>query len=161
MRREFKSLLTCCRGGLIVEAALVLPFLILLGLGAADASYMMVQNHKLESRLTMAGNFLAKTGTPNLYESQARNLACAGQISTPSSCVLPNWSPSDIIVTYTDVANAEIEGGFEYRGDSPVKIVTVTSGIDYSGFGILSSFSGGSIRLQGSYQERVIGVSAT
>ena len=160
MIARMNSLLNCREGGLIIEAALVLPFVILIGLGAADASNMLVQNHKLESRLAVAGNFLAKTGTPATYESQAKNLACAGQLTTPSKCVLANWSPSDIVVTYTDVANAELESGFEYRGGDPVKIVSVTSSISYTGLGILSSISGGAMTLQGSYEERIIASSA-
>ncbi len=157
MKGLIKSILLSRDGGLVIEAALVLPFIIIIGLGAADASNMLVQNHKLESRLAMAGNYLAKTGTPATYESQAKNLACAGQLSTPSQCVLPNWSTSDITISYTDVANAELENGFEYRGGQPVKVVTVSSSIQYTGLGIVSSITGGSAQLQGSYEERVIG----
>ncbi len=144
-------------GGLVIEAALIFPFLITLGLGVADASYMLVQNHKLETQLAMAGNYLSKTRAPAQHETQAKNLACGGALETTTKCIIPNWTVSDIQISYGSVDNAELESGYEYRGGQPVTIVTVTSDISYTGFGVLSSVFGKSIRLTGSYEERLIG----
>ena len=135
-----------------------MPFVITVGLGAIDASNMLLQNHKLETQLTMAGNFLAKSRTPTQYEVQAKNLACSGEsTATVDKCVIPNWTVGDIQVSYATVSNAELDEGFEYRDGNPVQIVRVSSDIRYTGFGLLSSIFGGSIRLSGSYEERVIG----
>ena len=158
MIRRLKKYLSERDGSVVVEAALVLPFVITVGIGAVDASNMLLQNHKLETQLTMAGNFLAKSRTPAQFETEAKNLACSGRsTATSTKCIIPNWTVSDIQVSYATVSNSELDGGFEYRDGTPVQIVRVSSNIQYTGFGLISSIFGGSIQLSGAYEERVIG----
>ena len=144
-------------GSVVVEAALLLPIMLTLGLGAVDASNMMLQNHKIETQLVMAGNYLAKSQTPNLYETQAKNLASTGQLESGGTEIIPGWSASDVSVSYSSVTNATTASGTEYLAGSTVTVVTVSTSVSYQGFGILRSMFGPSIQLTGSYEERVIG----
>lgn len=141
------------RGGLVVEAALILPLLIAAGLGVLDASYMMVQNHKLESQLSVAANYLSKSDAPELREIYAKNLAVMGTVSGGNESLVKNWSTDDINVTYLMTANSN---GI-YRGDENIRTVQLSTQIDYSGLGILSSILPQKPVLTARVQERVVG----
>lgn len=141
------------RGGLVVEAALILPLLIGAGLGVLDASYMMVQNHKLESQLSVAANYLSKSDSPELREATAKNLAVMGSITGGSESLVKDWSTEDISVTYLATENPD---GL-YRGDETIRTVQLTTQLDYSGLGILSSILPQKPVLTARVQERVVG----
>ncbi len=157
MIRQIRYIRGTDEGSVVVEAALLLPIMLALGLGAADASNMMLQNHKIETQLVMAGNYLAKSQTPNLYETQAKNLASTGQLESGGSEIISGWSASDITVSYNRVTNESTETGTEYLAGDTVTIVKISTTVTYQGFGILRSLFGSSIQLKGAYEERVIG----
>jgi len=54
-------------GVVAVEGALILPFLAALAFGAIDSSLLLLHNHKMETGLTAAGNYLARTPTPAIF----------------------------------------------------------------------------------------------
>lgn len=139
------------RGTVAIEAAFALPFLVLLGLGAVDYSNMLISHHKMQSGLTSAGNFLAKSRTPQNYEGQARNLAVSGNLSggTP---LIPGWENSDVTITYRTISNAN----GQYRGEQTVQIVSVSSDVAYQGFGFVNAITpGGAAIMTDSYEARV------
>lgn len=141
------------RGAVALEAAFILPFLLIGGIGAIDASYLMLQNHKMEAGLANAASYLARSPDPAAHEMLAKRLAVSGRIGTGGRPVLRDWNPSDIAITYKSVANA----GGNYRGGTSVKTVTLTSSKSFDGFGVLKSVFGGSITIQARHEQRLVG----
>ena len=151
--RIIKKILEDENGGMISEAALLFPILIGLGLGGIDMSYMLIQNHKLESQLSAAAGFLSKSDAPEAIEILAKQLAVTGQIDGQGSAVIKGWTLSDVQIAYITTPN----NGDIYRSDGDVRTVELSSRIDYRGFGILSSVLPNQARLSGRVQERLIG----
>jgi len=141
------------KGGVIVESALILPLMISAGLSGLDASNMLLQNHKLESQLSMAGSYLSKSDNPPARESAAKNLAVTGDISGNGSARVKGWTTGDITVSYVTTSNTN----GDYRGDSDIMTVKIYTELDYKGFGILSSIMPNGIKIKAEVQERIIG----
>ena len=140
-------------GGVIAEAGLLLPLFISAGLGTLDLSNLMLQNHKLESQLSMASSYLSRSSDPTNWETVAKQLAVTGTKDGSGNVKIKGWSTGDITITYQAVANSN----GEYRGDEDIRIVTVSSNVDYKGFGLLSSVIPNGIQLNASVEERLIG----
>lgn len=140
-----------------IEAALMFPFLMLTCFGTMDASYLMLQNHKMESGLSAAGNYLSKTRTPGQYESQAKRLATTGQITTGGEKYIQEWSADDITLSYRKIPNTPTQDGTSYRGGATIDIIELSSAYTYQGIGFLRSISRGSITVAASHEERLIG----
>ncbi len=144
-------------GSVLVESALILPLLIAAGLGSIDASYMMLQNHKLESQLAMAASYLSRSDNPSNLENTAKTLALTGTIDG-SKAVLKGWGLDDISISYLTTDNqTNGNGGTLYRGDATVTTVVISSQFDYKGMGILSSVIPNGTSLNASVEERVTG----
>lgn len=140
-------------GGLVVEAALLLPFIVSAGLGGLDASYMLLQNHRLESQLQTASSYLSKSDDPASKETLAKQLAMTGSLDGSGDLLLPGITANDISITYETISN---QSGL-YRGDDTIKTVKVSAQFDYQGFGILSSLMPDGAFLTASVEERVVG----
>lgn len=150
----FKGFATDTRGSISVEAGLTLPFLILLGLGAADYSNMLISHHKMQSSVTNAGTYLAKTGGAGTSEDKAKNLAVTGAL-TGGTAKLPGWTKNDIIISYATTTNAN----GAYRGGD-VKIVKLTTALEYRGFGLVNAIVPGRVTMRDSFEARIDGQSS-
>lgn len=146
----FKAL-TDISGSVSVEAAFILPVLILLGLGAADYSNMLISHHKMQTNVTNAGLYLARTGETGGAADKAKNLAVTGAL-TGGTAKLPGWSKTDIIISYTTTANPN----GNYRGGD-VKIVTLTTALEYRGFGLVNAIVPGRVTMRDSFEARTDG----
>lgn len=137
------------RGSVSAEAALIVPALILLGLGAADYSNMLISHHKMQTSVTNAGIYLAKSGAPANAESKAKNLAVTGQL-TGGMAKLPGWENGDITITYSTTANANSN----YRG-ADVRIVKLSTELDYQGFGFVNALVPGRVKMRDTFEARI------
>ncbi len=145
-------------GAIAVEGALLLPLLLTIGLGGLDASNMLLQNHRLENQLSMASSYLARSDDPAARETAAKNLAVTGTLDGNAVSLIKNWTPSDITISYLKTNNTEnADGATDYRGESVIETVQITSNVDYKGFGIISSLMPNSVTLTAQVQERVVG----
>lgn len=140
-------------GGLIVEAALLLPLLITAGLGGLDASNMLLQNHKLEGQLTIASAYLSKSNDPQQRETSAKQLAVTGNVSGLGASIIPGWTTSDISISYATIDNSQEI----YRGGATIQTVKIDSTVNYKGFGVLASILPNGIKLKASVEERIVG----
>jgi len=140
-------------GGLIVEAALLLPLLITAGLGGLDASNMLLQNHKMEGQLTIASAYLSKSNDPAQRETSAKQLAVTGNVSGSGGAIIPGWSTNDVTISYATIDNS----GELYRGGATIQTVRISSTLNYKGFGVLSSILPNGIKLKSSVEERIVG----
>lgn len=152
-----RSYISDCSGVAAIEAALMFPFLLLTCFATIDASYLMLQNHKMEAGLSAAGNYLSKTRTPDEYAAEAKRLATTGQITSGGNKYIQEWSESDITLTYKQIANTPTQDGTSYRGGVTIDIIQLSSEFTYQGIGFLKSISGGSIIVAASHEERLIG----
>ncbi len=141
-----------------VEGALVFPVLIVIGFGAIDASMLLMQNHKFSTALSSAGNYMAYATDPKSVEAKAKNLAVTGKLSSPSEPLIANLDAADITITYKDVANLEVDGVRNYRGDDVVRLVEISGATPYQGIGFLRTLTGGNITVAGRFETRLVRV---
>lgn len=139
-------------GAVIVEAALALPVLILLGLGAADYSNLLMSHHKMQSGVTHAGNYLARSRAPVAVENTAKNLAVTGQ-TAGGTARLRNWTVADITISYKNQANYS----GQYRGDTTIQTVQVSTSLAYKGLGIVNAVSRGPVIMTDTFEARIDG----
>ena len=146
-----RRLIIDTRASISVEAGLVLPFLILLGIAAADYSNLLISHHKMQSSLTNAGNYLARAGAPNALEANARNLAVTGVISG-GTAKLPGWTTGDINIAYKTTVNANNN----YRGNN-IRVVQVSTALEYRGFGFVNAVVPGRVTMRDTFEVRIEG----
>lgn len=153
MMALFRQMFRDDHGGMITESALVFPVLITIGMGGIDASYMLIQNHKLEGHLATAANFLSKSDMPENHETVARNLAVTGEPDGTGTPIIKGWSIDQVNITYIITDNSNDN----YRNDGDVRTVEISTSLDYKGFGFLSSIFSEPPRLSARVQERIVG----
>ena len=145
-------------GTAAIEAVFALPFLILIGFGSIDGSLLLMQNHRAETGLISAGNYLAKTPTPTSFETRAKRLATTGQMTTGGEAKIPNWTENDVIVNYKVIDNSDTGSGRNYRGGDTIQVVNLSTTIPFQGLGFFKSVTGGSVKIKASYEERLVAV---
>jgi hypothetical protein len=148
----------CEDGVAAVEAALVFPVLITIGFGAMDASILLMQNHKLSTSLSSAANYMAYANAPRLVEANAKNIALTGELNANANPLISSMSPSDISITYKDIANPEVDGVRDYRGEDVVRLVEISASTPYKGIGFLRTVTGGNIAVAGRFETRLVRV---
>ncbi len=159
MMRILSKYLKSEHGAAALEAALVTPILLLGGFGTIDASFLVLQHHKLETGLSSAASYLSKAVDPQSLETQARRLAATGQIRSGGKPIIANWTQADIAISYKNFANSSVSGTSLYRGGETVKVVNISTSIPYEGLGLIKAMTGGRIVLSGEYEERLSGAS--
>ena len=124
-----RSFAACRRGAAAVEAALVMPLLLTLGLAAADAGYLFSETHRMKAGLATAARYLAKAPDPEALEGAAANLAVTGRRT----------------------------GDGELTGGDDLRIIRVDSTRPYAGFGLLALVGLGAIEVSAAHEERWTG----
>lgn len=142
----------CINGSVAIETVIVLPLMLLIGFGAMDGSLLMLQNHKIETGLSSAGNYLAKAPNPKALESRARNLAVTGQLGSGGTLKVNQWTISDINISYKVTDNST----GDYRGGDTVNVVQLSTSIPFKGLGLFNAISGGSLNITANYEERLV-----
>ena len=150
----------CSRGSAAIEGALTLPFLIAAGLGTIDGSLLMLQNHKMEQALSLAGSYLARSDDPETHEDTAKSLAVHGTVEKPtadSKKTIENWSVDQITITYNDTKNTETQGKTLYRGGETIRVVKLSGSVDFKGLGFLNLLFDKDVKITAEYEERIPG----
>jgi Flp pilus assembly protein TadG len=140
-------------GVVTVEAAIVLPFLSIVGIGVADCSYMLLQNHKMEQSLVSAANFMALSTDPQRFEIQAKQIAISGTTDLLSEPLIENLSTANVSISYVLVPNTN----GKYRGGDFIRVVNIKTSLPYEGFGFIKSIMRGGVTLNAQYQQRMTG----
>lgn len=154
--RGLIAYLKCETGAATIEGVFVLPFLILIGFGSIDGSLLLMQNHRAESGLISAGNYLAKTPSPIEFEIRAKRLATTGQMATGGKRKIINWAEGDVVIDYKSIANPETPLGRNYRGGDTIRVVKLSTTIPFQGLGFFKSVTGGALNVTANYEERLI-----
>ena len=146
-------------GASMVETAIMLPVVMLLGMGAVEFSRGLQQYHEIVTGVADAARYLSHTADPATSATYAKQIAVYGQIGGSTKRV-SWWSVGDVTVTIRTIANTRnaTTGVRTYRGPDPIKIVKVSTTATYPGFGFLKFLGFNSGLSFGVYQEdRVIG----
>ena len=150
MIRAFSA---CRRGAAAVEAALCMPLLITLGLGAADAGYLFSETHRMKAGLASAARYLAKAPDPVALEGAAANVAVTGSRTGAGAPRVPGWTAAQVDVSYRMVAN----GDGDLTGPDQLRIIRVESTRPYAGFGLLALVGLNSLEVSAAHEERWTG----
>ena len=146
------------RGVASIEAALILPLLVLIGFGIVDSSLLLMQNHKLSAGLVSAGNYLSQSDDPKALETKAKNLAISGQFRDDHEPHFDNLKGNSISILYRQIPNPELDGTRAYRGGDFINVIEIKGEAPFKGIGLLSSLSGGKLSLSARHEVRLIGV---
>ena len=145
-------------GASLVEFTIVLPFLLILGLGVFEFASALYQHHLITTGLHDAARYLARVDDPNAKAAAGKELAVYGEIGGSTKRV-PWWNVGDVAVSLQDIANPvdPSTGARIYRGGDPIQVVRVSTTATYPGIGFLSYLGFGSgIPVSAFHEERVI-----
>ena len=158
-------------GAALLELTVIMPFLIVLGLGIFEFSSMLYQYHLITGGIRDAGRFAASMPTPDPIVTTettctdtnpastpigcAKRLAVTGQIEAGGSYRLGDdwWDVGDIEVDYVALDPPDPD----LRGGNPSKVV-VTTEVVYSDIGFLDALGLEPITFVISHEERHYGV---
>jgi hypothetical protein len=146
-------------GTSLVETAIVLPFVLMLGFGVIEYGNALYLNHQIETGVRDAARFLARQEDPLAAVAEAKQLALTGSIDGGDKRVSA-WNDGDITVSLREIANPidETTGERPYRGADPIKVVRVSTNVVYGGLGGLNMLGSTSVlNFSVSHEERVIG----
>ena len=122
----------CARGAATVEAAMVVPLMLSVGLGATEAGNMVNETHRMKAGLAAGARLLARAQNPANLHAQARNLAVTGQI-TGGTPRIAGWSVDQVVIDYDMVPNP----GEIYTGGTTIRIVRLQTSKPYNGLGLM------------------------
>lgn len=163
-RRTARSLLSALKslsradsGAALVEAAIVLPIVVVLVGGVYEFGFFIYQEQLATSGVRDAARYLALTADPTDVSNQAdaRNLAVAGSIGGGAPRVA-GWSTSDISIAVNAVNNS----AGTYSGGATIQLVTVSTRFLDPTLGFLGLLGLKAPTITASHEERVVGGSA-
>ena len=154
----------------MLELTVIMPFLIVLGLGLFEFSNMLYQYHLITAGVRDAGRFAAGLPIPDPVVTTdttcteadpgatpigcAKRLAVFGQIASEGAAKRVDWwDVGDITVDYVPLVPADDT----LRGGNPIKVV-VTTEVQYDDIGFLDALGLGPIPITTSPEERHYGV---
>ena len=146
-----KRFLACDRGSATVEAAIVVPVLLSLGLGAAEAGNLVNEVPGMKAGLAAGARLLARAPAPESVETEAVNLVVTGSADGSGDPRVTGWKVEHVDVSYRWVDN----GANQYTGGAQIRIVRLDTTRPYRGLRLLTL--GGGINLSASHEERWTG----
>jgi Flp pilus assembly protein TadG len=158
--RALRKLIGEETGVAAVEAALVVPVLVLFGFGVLEFSNGFFDHQQVTTGVRDAARYLARVSDPTDATSQgyAKNLAVSGAIAGGKARVA-GWTVANVTIAIANVANPinPATGELTYRGANPLKIVTVSTSFPYRQMGFLTAFGLATPPLTVAHSERWIG----
>jgi len=161
-KRERQSLWSDKRGSALVEAAIVVPVLIVFLSGVFEFSWYFYQQHLVAIGLHDAASYLARSSDPcnpasrawKTEQEHAKNLATSGSINGGTPRV-KGWTGAMVTPQCTKVDNPRANRLTRYRGAS-VYIVTVSTQVPYSSLGFFDLVRMRSPIISAAFSERAI-----
>ena len=155
-------------GAALVEFAIMAPFLVVMGLGAAEIGRAIQHHHAVEKSARDAARYLARVpascggGIAATYIATAKTLAWSGY-ADGTVPILPYWQnpAGNSTVTVTVDCFANNSGTILNRVNGPsgsaIPLVTVSINVPYQGIGFLGLLGISPFSLGGSHSEVSIG----
>lgn len=171
MRRALVSLRDDQAGSVLVETALVIPVLFLLGFGAFEFGNIFYEYQSVTTGVRDAARYLARAplgsaATSDCVEAinnlsaAAQNLAVSGDVHTAAPARVPGWAPAHVTVSPIQIQNPIDPDTHSptYRGPVPFTcVVKVTSTFSYQQLGFLEVFKLPAPQITVSHSERWVG----
>lgn len=149
------------KGAALLELAIILPVLTVLGLGILEFGNFFYNYQIVDNGVRDAARFAASlpysSSNTTQNDTAIKNMAVTGQPAGGTSRVR-GWSTSDVIVTWGTVANTPVSGVTPYRYSGPVPVVTVSTSFTYRALGFLGFMGLTSLTIKANHKERVFGV---
>jgi hypothetical protein len=157
-------------GAALLELTVIMPFLIVLGLGIFEFSNMLYQYHLITGGVRDAGRFAAGLPKPGVIDPSDETCTEADPGSTPIGCAkrlaifgqivaeggvkrVEWWDVGDITVDYVALDPPDPD----LRGGNPFKVVVFTE-VVYDDIGFLAALGLGPIPIATSHEERHYGI---
>src|SRR5260370_11193676 len=104
--RIVQSLWRNGEGSALIEAAIIMPVLLILVLGVFEFSWLIDQQHLISTGIHDAARYIARSANPNdvTIQKGAKNLAITGAINGNTARVR-DWKTRDVNITYASVNN--------------------------------------------------------
>ncbi|TIP05977.1 MAG: pilus assembly protein [Mesorhizobium sp.] len=147
-------------GAILVEMALLTPFMLLLSAGVFEFSNILNTRMLLDAGVRDAARYMARCSSDwDTCKGLAQTLAANGAIDGTSARV-SGWLPSQVEITksFSTPAIDPATGTELYlSGTSNVDVVQVKTSYPYAGVGLWSYLGFGQLTLTVFHQERVLG----
>ncbi|HYH17747.1 MAG TPA: TadE family protein [Azospirillum sp.] len=144
------------RGSVIVEAAMVLPMVMVLLCGLVEMGRALQHQHTLTESVREAARYLARVplacpagGDPNwaTARSNAQHLAATGRVS----------GGQPLVTGWTDASFTIADPVCETWSGRAVQLITVSANVPYGDLGLLQVLGLDAVRLGASHQQVHIG----
>ena len=125
MRRNWRKPISCQRGAVLAEMALVTPILLLMMLATAEVTRAFVDHNTLTkavrngARYVAANAFQGTTGVVFVgaaLRAETQNLIVYGNIAGTGAPVLPGLTPADITITDIGANNVQVNAAHTISG---------------------------------------------
>lgn len=145
-----------CRGAALLEMTVILPVLLVIGLGVFEFGNLIYNYHLITVGVRDGARYAA--GLPQgTADAKAANIAVTGTDSGGTNRV-SWWVTDDVSVAYRNEPNDDGLGNKLYRGGANIVMVTVFTDVDYQPLGFLGFLNLGTITLHAQHEERLYGV---
>ena len=125
MRRNWRKPISCQRGAVLAEMALVTPILLLMMLATAEVTRAFVDHNTLTKAVRNGARYVAANayqGTTGVVfvgavlRAETQNLIVYGNIAGTGAPVLPGLTPADITVTDVGANNVQVSAAHTISG---------------------------------------------
>ena len=149
-------------GSVLIEATILMPFLVTLMFGLFEFSWYFHKQQLVESGVRDAARYLARValdGTnpctltiPVDFKARAQNIAATG-VATGGTARVPGWTTGSVNISCTTFNNS----GATYDGGSTIYLITATTNFADPALGYFSMLGLTLPNLSASHAERSIG----
>ena len=125
MRRNWRKPISCQRGAVLAEMALVTPILLLMMLATAEVTRAFVDHNTLTKAVRNGARYVAANayqGTTGVVfvgaalRAETQNLIVYGNTAGTGAPVLPGLTPADITVTDVGANNVQVSAAHTISG---------------------------------------------
>ena len=125
MRRNWRKPISCQRGAVLAEMALVTPILLLMMLATAEVTRAFVDHNTLTKAVRSGARYVAANafqGAPGVVfvgvalRAETQNLIVYGNIAGTGAPVLPGLIPADITITDVGANNVQVSAAHTISG---------------------------------------------
>ncbi len=125
MRRNWRKPISCQRGAVLAEMALVTPILLLMMLATAEVTRAFVDHNTLTKAVRNGARYVAANayqGTTGVVfvgaalRAETQNLIVYGNIAGTGAPVLPGLTPADITITDIGANNVQVSAAHAISG---------------------------------------------
>ncbi len=125
MRRNWRKPISCQRGAVLAEMALVTPILLLMMLATAEVTRAFVDHNTLTKAVRSGARYVAANafqGTTGVVfvgvalRAETQNLIVYGNTAGTGAPVLPGLTPADITITDIGANNVQVSAAHAISG---------------------------------------------